>query len=263
MTVSITAQAAALGLCLALGTGVGLFYDLLRRLRLSLPWQGLQGALDLLFWLGACGALFFCGIVLGDGHIRLYMALCLAAGAAVYFLLWSPLARRGLDGAAWCLGRVGRLLWAPFRGLFHVLAAPFIKIFRRVQKRGKNAFLFPGCGVKYIVSFIKVAIGSPSEHKGRRRPPMLRAKKVGLLVKIALLILLAYLIITLVNVRQQIGDAHAAIETLTEQVNDQTQANTELSNAIENRNDPSYLEDVARERLGLVAPNDRVFYIAD
>ena len=70
---------------------------------------------------------------------------------------------------------------------------------------------------------------------------MLRAKKVGLLVKIALLILLAYLIITLVNVRQQIGDAHAAIETLTEQVNDQTQANTELSNAIENRNDPSYL----------------------
>ena len=92
---------------------------------------------------------------------------------------------------------------------------------------------------------------------------MLRAKKVGLLVKIALLILLAYLIITLVNVRQQIGDAHAAIETLTEQVNDQTQANTELSNAIENRNDPSYLEDVARERLGLVAPNDRVFYFAD
>ena len=79
---------------------------------------------------------------------------------------------------------------------------------------------------------------------------MLRAKKVGLLVKIALLILLAYLIITLANVRQQIGDAHAAIETLTEQVNDQTQANTELSNAIENRNDPSYLEDVARERLG-------------
>ena len=92
---------------------------------------------------------------------------------------------------------------------------------------------------------------------------MHRAKKVGLLVKIALLILLAYLIITLVNVRQQIGDAHAAIETLTEQVTDQTQANTELSNAIENRNDPSYLEDVARERLGLVAPNDRVFYIAD
>ncbi|MFQ8984550.1 MAG: spore cortex biosynthesis protein YabQ [Evtepia sp.] len=98
MTVSVTAQAAALGLCLALGTGVGLFYDLLRRLRLSLPWQGLQGALDLLFWLGACGALFFCGIVLGDGHIRLYMALCLAAGAAVYFLRGAPWPAAGWMG---------------------------------------------------------------------------------------------------------------------------------------------------------------------
>ena len=41
------------------------------------------------------------------------------------------------------------------------------------------------------------------------------------------------------------------------------QTNTELSNAIENRDDPSYVEDIAREKLGLVAPNDRVFNIAD
>ncbi len=242
---------------------MGLFYDLLRRLRLSLPWQGLQGALDLLFWLGACGALFFCGIVLGDGRIRLYMALCLAAGAAVYFLLWSPLARRGLDGAAWCLGRVGRLLWAPFRGLFRVLAAPFIKIFRRVQKRGKKRFPFSRLWSRIYRLIRQGGHRSPLNAKERRLPPMLHAKKVGLLVKIALLILLAYMIFTLVNVRQQIGDAHAAVETLTEQVSDRTQANTELSNAIENRDDPSYVEDIARERLGLVAPNDRVFYIAD
>ena len=61
----------------------------------------------------------------------------------------------------------------------------------------------------------------------------------------------------------QIADANAAVETLTQQVSDQTQTNTELSNAIENRDDPSYVEDIAREKLGLVAPNDRVFNIAD
>lgn len=92
---------------------------------------------------------------------------------------------------------------------------------------------------------------------------MFRSKKVGLLVKIALVILLVYLVLTLVNVRQQISDANAAIDTLTQQVDEQTQDNTELSNAIENRDDPSYVEDLARERLGLVAPNDRVFFIAD
>ena len=92
---------------------------------------------------------------------------------------------------------------------------------------------------------------------------MFRSKKIGLVVKIVLVILLVYLVLTLVNVRQQISDAHAAIDTLTQQVDEQTQANTELSNAIENRDDPSYVEDLARERLGLVAPHDRVFFIAD
>ena len=92
---------------------------------------------------------------------------------------------------------------------------------------------------------------------------MFRSKKIGLVVKIVLVILLVYLVLTLVNVQQQISDAHAAIDTLTQQVDEQTQANTELSNAIENRDDPSYVEDLARERLGLVGPNDRVFFIAD
>ena len=103
---------------------------------------------------------------------------------------------------------------------------------------------------------------SPLNAKKRRLPHMFQSKKVGLLAKIILLILLAYMIFTLVSVRQKIADANAAVETLTQQVSDQTQTNTELSNAIENR-DPSYVEDIAREKLGLVAPNDRVFNIAD
>ena len=97
---------------------------------------------------------------------------------------------------------------------------------------------------------------SPLNAKKRRLPHMFQSK-------IILLILWAYMIFTLVSVRQKIADANAAVETLTQQVSDQTQTNTELSNAIENRDDPSYVEDIAREKLGLVAPNDRVFNIAD
>ena len=50
---------------------------------------------------------------------------------------------------------------------------------------------------------------------------------------------------------------------LTEQVAQQTQSNTELSNAIENRDNPNFLEDIAREKLDLASPHDRVFYITD
>ena len=92
---------------------------------------------------------------------------------------------------------------------------------------------------------------------------MFRSKPVGLLVKILFIILAVYMALTLLHVRRQISDAKNTIESLTQQVSDQTQTNTELSNAIENRDDPSYIEDIAREKLGLVTSNDRVFYITD
>ena len=92
---------------------------------------------------------------------------------------------------------------------------------------------------------------------------MFRSKKVGLLGKIALVLILGYLIFMLISVRQEISTARAEVETLTEQVAEQEQYNTELSNAIENRDNPDFVEDIAREKLGLVSPNDRVFYITD
>ncbi len=92
---------------------------------------------------------------------------------------------------------------------------------------------------------------------------MLRVKKAGLLLKILALVLMAYMIFMLVDVQQKISTAKTDIKDLHQQVVEQTQKNTALSNAIENRDDPSFLEDIARERLDLVSPNDRVFYISD
>ena len=89
MSVSLQEQISTLFSCLAMGLGVGLLYDLLRLVRLTLPRRTLQEILDLLFWLGACGMLFFCGIVFGNGRVRLYMALCLLLGAT-----WASPARR-------------------------------------------------------------------------------------------------------------------------------------------------------------------------
>ncbi len=92
---------------------------------------------------------------------------------------------------------------------------------------------------------------------------MLQSRKAGILIRIVLLVLLVYMVFLFVHVRQQITDTKEEIRTLTEEVADQTQTNTELTNAIENRDDPAFLKDVARERLDLVTPNDRVFYITD
>lgn len=92
---------------------------------------------------------------------------------------------------------------------------------------------------------------------------MFQIKRAGLLGKILLVLVLAYMVFTLVHVRQEIGDAKAEVNRLTEQVAQQEQSNTELYNAIENRDNPTFIEDIAREKLGLVSPYDRVFYITD
>ena len=92
---------------------------------------------------------------------------------------------------------------------------------------------------------------------------MFKSKKAGLVVRILLLLLVAYMIFLLWSVRQRIADTREEITQLTGQVADQIQTNTELQNAIENRDDPSFIEDVARERLGLVSPHDKVFFISD
>ena len=92
---------------------------------------------------------------------------------------------------------------------------------------------------------------------------MPRSKKGGLILRLLLLVLLTYMVFMLVRVRGQITTASNDLDQLTAQVTQQLQTNTELSNAIENRDDPNYLKDIARERLGLVSQDDWVFYIAD
>ena len=88
-----------------------------------------------------------------------------------------------------------------------------------------------------------------------------RSSKAGLLVKIIFLILLVYAIFSLVQ--QQISDTKEEIRSLTQQVADQKEINLSLSNAIENSDDPSFIQDVAREKLDLVTPYDRIFYISN
>ena len=74
MSLDPAAQARALGICLAAGVLLGLYYDLLRPLRLRPLPRLLGGLADLTFWAAAALLLFVCALLLGDGRVRLYMA---------------------------------------------------------------------------------------------------------------------------------------------------------------------------------------------
>ena len=250
MTISLEAQGQAFLLTLGMGALLGLYYDLLRLPRLLLPPRWAQELLDLLFWLGAFFLLFLCATWLEGGRVRLYLALALLCGSLAYFFLLSPAVRHLLSRFAALVARLLGFLLSPLRRLGAVLTAQWAKFIRPRLENWKKSF-----------SFSQRWSTMSQFHCLHRR--VSRRKKGGLILRLLLLVLLAYMVIMLVRVRGQITTASNDLDQLTAQVSQQLQTNTELSNAIENRDDPNYLKDIARERLGLVSQDDWVFYIAD
>jgi len=84
-------------------------------------------------------------------------------------------------------------------------------------------------------------------------------KKASLITKLVVLALLIYLATTLLNLRGQINAARADQSGLNQQVAEQSEKNAELSDAVENSDDPDRIAAVARDKLGLVKPGEKVF----
>ncbi len=88
---------------------------------------------------------------------------------------------------------------------------------------------------------------------------MAKTKKAGLLTKLVVLALLIYLSTTLLDLRGRIVSVQSQRDTLRQEVALQSQRNAELVDDVENSLDPDRLKDVAREKLGLVEPGEKVF----
>ena len=87
----------------------------------------------------------------------------------------------------------------------------------------------------------------------------MRFKRAGFLTKIVVLALLIYMATSLLDLRGQIQTVQEERDALAQQVADQQLENQELSEAIENSDDPDVLEQVARDK-GFVK-QDEVLYI--
>ena len=90
---------------------------------------------------------------------------------------------------------------------------------------------------------------------------MIRTKKAGLLTKLVVLALLIYLAIALLNLQGRIRQTQAERDSLSRQVAEQTQTNADLAEDIANPDDPDRIADIARDKLGLVVPGEKVFII--
>ncbi len=85
-----------------------------------------------------------------------------------------------------------------------------------------------------------------------------KLKKTGFLTKLVLLALFILLAVRLLDVRAKIQSGEQEQSQLTQQVAQVKQENSQLSSAIENKDDPAVLESVARDK-GYVRADEKLF----
>ena len=86
----------------------------------------------------------------------------------------------------------------------------------------------------------------------------MQLKKAGFLTKIVVLALLIYLATALLNLRTRLQNDLEEQSRLAAQVEQVEQENTQLADAIENKDDPAVLEAVARDK-GFVKAGEKLF----
>ena len=85
-------------------------------------------------------------------------------------------------------------------------------------------------------------------------------RRMSLLAAAAVLVLLFVFGYELLRLRSQLEVAQAEQTALAAQLAEQRQENAALEAALERAQDPEYLQELARDQLGMVLPGQKDFY---
>ena len=88
----------------------------------------------------------------------------------------------------------------------------------------------------------------------------MKLKRSGILTKIILLAIIIYAVCAIASSRSRIEEAEENRDLLQAKVDAALQENAELSYDIEHADDPETMEEIARTKLGLVEPGEKIFY---
>lgn len=86
-----------------------------------------------------------------------------------------------------------------------------------------------------------------------------KKKKRFLLIKLCVFSLAVYLVFSLISIQDSLRKKTEEYDLLIQQVEKQQLENLEAQRLLESDNYNEHIERLAREKLGLVAPNERVY----
>ena len=88
----------------------------------------------------------------------------------------------------------------------------------------------------------------------------MRLGRTNLLSKIVILVLVLHGGISLISLRQQVSEARGRRDDLQTEIGSVIEENSNLQFAIDNSTDSEIIEDIARNRIGLVRPDEKIFF---
>lgn len=84
----------------------------------------------------------------------------------------------------------------------------------------------------------------------------MRIKRTSILTKIVIVVLLVYAVVSLMAINERRAEAEAELDDLRRQEAAITAENDGMRYAIDNKDDPDVIRDIARDELGMVDPDD-------
>jgi len=88
----------------------------------------------------------------------------------------------------------------------------------------------------------------------------MKLRRSGIVIKIVILALIVYATISLVTTKGKISQALEDQRLLQEQVDETMQENAGLKYDIDHAGDDETIEEIARSKLGLVKPGEKIFF---
>ncbi len=88
----------------------------------------------------------------------------------------------------------------------------------------------------------------------------MKLKRSSIIMKIVILALIVYATISLVTTKGRIAEAEADRVLLQAKVDAALQQNAELQFDLDHAEDPETIAEIARTKLGLVKPGEKIFY---
>ncbi len=88
----------------------------------------------------------------------------------------------------------------------------------------------------------------------------MKFKKSSVFIRIVILALIVYAAISLASAKGKIAQAQEDRAMLQEKVDEALQKNAELEYDIEHSGDDETIEEIARAKLGLVKPGEKIFF---